>query len=161
MSINRILVATDGSPTARTAVKWAGELAKSLGAEVILVHSFESSPYYPATMTVAVYLPVDAAQRQEEAARDLAGWMQPLHDAGVWCRSLLTEGRPARTILDAAAREKADLIVMGTRGHSGLAELVVGSVARDVSHHATIPVVVVPPAMAVHATRREAATATT
>jgi nucleotide-binding universal stress UspA family protein len=53
-------------------------------------------------------------------------------------------GGPAPVIAEAAAREKADIIVTGTRGHTALAGVIVGSVAQRLLHVAPCPVLVVP-----------------
>jgi nucleotide-binding universal stress UspA family protein len=56
----------------------------------------------------------------------------------------LVQAEPAKAITETAAREKFDLIVMGTHGRSGLAHLALGSVAERVVRHAPCPVLTVP-----------------
>ncbi len=142
MAIKRILVATDGSATAEAAVAWAAELAVPLGAEVVLISVIDFANCYPGAM----YFPADETQMRDRLDKDLNGaWSEPMRQAQVSFRTLVREGSPPAVIVETAAAEKADLIVMGSRGHGGLSELVLGSVARHVTHHARTPVVIVPP----------------
>ena len=145
MAVQRILVATDGSHTSRAAVVWSCALARSVGGEVVLMHAFDINTFYPATAAMPVYLPIDTDEMRARARADVADWAQPLHDAGIPYHTLLRDGRPADAILDVAGEEQVDLIVMGTRGHGGFTELLMGSVAHAVSHHANVPVVMIPP----------------
>ena len=142
MVIKRILVATDGSATAQEAVAWAADLAAPLGAEVVVMSVIDYANVYPAAM----YFPADDTEMRERLDRDLNGaWSEAMRKARVNFRTLMREGRPAGVIVETAVREKADLIVMGSRGHGGLSELILGSVAHHVTHQARTPVVIVPP----------------
>jgi len=67
-----------------------------------------------------------------------------LQERDIDARGLVLPGDSARVILETAAREEVSLIVMGTRGPSNMAELVVGSVSVEVLRHASCPVLVVP-----------------
>jgi nucleotide-binding universal stress UspA family protein len=55
----------------------------------------------------------------------------------------MEDGRPARVIADVADREDADLVVVGRRGRGGIAELLLGSVSHELTHHCDRPVIVV------------------
>jgi len=145
MAIKRIVVATDGSKPAQRAVVWSAELATSLDAEIIAVHAVGTT-YHPAQMASSMYVPADYEAILKKVNETLsAEWCQPLRDAHVRFRCLVRDGAPAEMILRTALDEGADLIVMGSRGHGGFAELLMGSVAHQVSHHARVPVVVIPP----------------
>ena len=63
-------------------------------------------------------------------------------DAAVACKRLLVTGNPAAAIVEVAATEGVDLIVMGTHGRTGLARLVMGSIAEAVLRGAPCPVLV-------------------
>jgi nucleotide-binding universal stress UspA family protein len=142
MAIKRILVATDGSATAQAAMAWAADLAAPLGAEVVVISVIDIAALYPG----ALYLPVSEEQMRERLDKELNdAWTERMRDRGVPFRTLLGEGNPAAVIVKTAVAEKADLIVMGSRGHGGFTELLIGSVAHHVTHHARTPVVIVPP----------------
>jgi nucleotide-binding universal stress UspA family protein len=91
------------------------------------------------------YLTSWAEQLRQEIKESLEGaWSAPLAGSGVTYRTLLEEGRPASVIAAAADRENADLVVVGRRGLGGVAELVMGSVSHELTHHASRPLVIVP-----------------
>jgi universal stress protein A len=145
VSINRILVATDGSTTAEAALAWAADLAAPLGAEILVVSVIDLAKSYPG----AGYIPLDESQMRERLDEELNGvWSERMRMANIAFHTLVREGHPASVIVSTAIDEQADLIVMGSRGHSGLTELLIGSVAHHVTHHARTPVVIVPPSAA-------------
>jgi nucleotide-binding universal stress UspA family protein len=142
MTIKRILAATDGSAPAQAAIAWAAEVAAPLGAEVVLLSVVDFANGFPGIL----YMSGDQARMRERLANDLnEAWSASLREARVSYRALVREGRPAAVIVETAAAEEADLIAMGSRGQAGVAELVLGSVARNVLHHARTPVVIMPP----------------
>lgn len=157
MSISRILVATDGSTTAEAALAWAADLAAPLGAEILVISVIEPAKSYPG----AEYVPLDKTQMSERLDEELNGaWPERMRKANIAFRTIVREGHPASEVVSTAIDEQADLIVMGSRGHSGLTELLIGSVAHHVTHHARIPVVIVPPS-AVRAMKPVASAAAT
>lgn len=142
MTISRILVATDGSDTARRAMEFASEMAQTADATVVAVHVFE-----PLALLGHVAPPVDFASHEADAARVLQEvWCAPLAAAGVSFTSTVVEGAPVAAIADLARSTGADLIVVGSRGLSEARKLLVGSTSSGLLHEAGIPVVVVPPA---------------
>jgi adenylylsulfate kinase len=135
----KILLATDGSPDAAAALRYARDLAWRDEAMVVLVHAFEPVPRYlgdPWEERVTV--------RHIAGAREVAsGAAQALQEAGVDVIVEVLEGPPADAILKVADVRACDLIVMGSRGHGALASLLLGSVSHRVLAHARIPVMVV------------------
>ena len=143
MTTRTIILGIDGSAGARAALKWAVEYAPPLDAEVIVVHSMDVTMPVPAPTIDAAPFVVD-----DELRGDMRGalhdWCAPLRDAGVPYRAELYEGNATGAITRLAKETGADLIVVGRRGHGGFAELVLGSVPHSLSHHASVPVVIVP-----------------
>ena len=87
---------------------------------------------------------VEAAEASRKVHGDLARQMAgELTDAGLRTTSELREGDAAGEIIATANTSDADLIVLGTHGWTGVRRFVLGSVARNVLHHATAPVLVV------------------
>ncbi|MCZ7528694.1 MAG: universal stress protein [Acidimicrobiia bacterium] len=145
MSARRIVVGVDGSPGSEAAVRWCVEAAPALEAEVVVVHAVDL-PIYPVPPLGFVLPPQlddEWRARIHETLED--EWCAPLREAGIPYRAVLVEGSPARALLDSVETAEADLVVVGRRGRGGLAELLLGSVSQHVVHHATVPVLVVPP----------------
>lgn len=137
----RIVVAVDGSPTAGRALLWALEEAVARDAAVTVVHAW-SVPYVGASL----YGPSrSGSELYAESSRLLLDEVVAAAGApaGVRVEPVSAEGPPAGVILGAA--EGADLLVMGSRGLGGLKGILLGSVTNQVAHHATCPLVVVPP----------------
>ena len=143
MTTRTIVVGVDGSEGAAAALAWAVAHAPLLDAEVVVVHSMDVTMAMPPPTVAAPPFVVDDSLRA--GMRDaLHEWCAPLRDAGVPHRAELYEGNPVGAITQIAEKVHADLIVVGRRGHGGFAELVLGSVPHSLSHHASVPVVIVP-----------------
>jgi nucleotide-binding universal stress UspA family protein len=140
-----IVVGTDGSETAREAVRQASELASQLGATIQLVSAYEPVPEgrlreerqeVPEDLQWMVNPREDVASTLEEAAEDLK-------QAGVQVDTHAREGDPADAILDVAEEKNADLIVVGNKGMTGAKRFLLGSVPNKVSHHAPCSVMII------------------
>jgi nucleotide-binding universal stress UspA family protein len=143
MTSHRIVVGVDGSAGAARALAWAADHASRLDAEVVVVHSIDVALAIPPPTVAAPPFVIDDRVRADLRSA-LDEWCAPLRDAGIPHRALLYEGNPTAAISQIARDEHADLIVVGRRGHGGFAELLLGSVANSLAHHATIPIVIVP-----------------
>jgi nucleotide-binding universal stress UspA family protein len=142
LKFEKILVPVDFSPHSDKAVEAAVELAKAFGGEVHLIHAYSMpvamvGPYdYQIPANILGDLRDSAARRVDQEAKKLA-------DAGVKANALIAEGVPTQVIADAAEQIGADLIVMGTRGLTGLKHAVLGSVTERTIRHAPCPVLTV------------------
>ena len=137
-----ILVATDFSSHSEQALATAIDLAKRLGAGIRLVHAFDLplpllSPYEVAVPDA--YL----EETRKAAAGRLAEAEERVRAAGLEVESQMREVPAAEAICEAAEAAGADLVVLGTRGHSGLKHLVLGSVAERTLRLAPCPVLAV------------------
>ncbi|HZS35010.1 MAG TPA: universal stress protein [Methylomirabilota bacterium] len=143
-AIRRILHATDYSPASRPALRTAIDLAKALRGELVVVHVL--SPVVVPVLAGEVYLPpatYDELERSARAAaqRHLDRVAQQAKQAGARVSKRLIEGAPvADRIVRAARALRADLIVMGTHGRTGVTRVVLGSVATRVVATASCPV---------------------
>jgi nucleotide-binding universal stress UspA family protein len=140
----RILHATDFSPASRAALARALDLARAQRAELLICHVM--SPFVPMMgegyLTPRMYEEIAASGRQA-AQRQLDALVARARRAGARVRGLLVEGTPFEQIARVARGQKADLVVMGTHGRSGLGRLFLGSVAERVVATSTVPVLTV------------------
>jgi nucleotide-binding universal stress UspA family protein len=141
-TIDRIVVGVDGSKAGDPALDWSLQAGRIHRATVEAVHAW-TLPYITGDVPSLAFdpAPFDAAAHRvlDEAmqAVDATGLARPVVRT-------VTSGGAASVLLQAA--QDADLIVVGSRGRGGFAELLLGSVSQHVVHHASCPVVIVPPA---------------
>ncbi len=139
----RVIVAgTDFSPAAVAAQLWAERLAAARGSALHLVHALRV--YGPPT-DFLVSPPDYTEELQARALARLDEAVQRATDAGANARPAFRLGDPHRELLAAAAELDADLIVVGTRGTTGLEHFLLGSTAERVIERATCPVLTVHP----------------
>jgi nucleotide-binding universal stress UspA family protein len=140
-----IVWATDGSELADGALEHVRELARLHDSRIVAVHANEllqgragGSPVF-----------ADEPELEEKIAKQV----EELRSVGVDARLVIRTGTKdvAKLISDAADEVDADLIVVATHGHGGIAAAVMGSVARALTHTAGRPVLVVPPPKATKA----------
>ncbi len=137
LPIHTILHPTDLSDSARPAFELACALARDYSAELVIVHVVPPARVF-APDGIAVPFP---AEEPYEALARLAR-LHPV-DPNVRADHRLLDGDPTEEILKAARVVKADVIVMGTHGSSGLTRLLMGSVAESVMRKAPCPVLTV------------------
>lgn len=142
-AIKRIVVGLDGSDGAAEALEWAISLAKMGVAEVVAVHAISVTGYTTDPLGMATIPGIDDARNAAQALFEKE-WCQPLRDANVPHRMVAVDGSAAVAIKTVGDQEDADLIVVGTRGRGGFAELLLGSVGHQLAHHAHRPLLVVP-----------------
>jgi nucleotide-binding universal stress UspA family protein len=138
----RIVAGVDGSPSSISALRWAVRQAALTGAAVDAVMAW----HYPAAAAGYGWAPAGmegSFDFTENAAKVLADAIGAAVDpgSGVPVHARVFEGDPARALLDAC--DGADLLVVGSRGHGGFAEALLGSVSQHCVHHAQCPVVVI------------------
>lgn len=139
MKIEKVLVAVDFSAHSEAAMKLALDLVESFAAELHLVHVFPeplalAPPYGPT-------LPADYGMQIERAAVDhFQQWQEKFCPAGTSVTSYVRRGDASKAIIEAADELDIDLIVMGTRGTTGLEHILLGSVAERTVRAAHCPV---------------------
>jgi nucleotide-binding universal stress UspA family protein len=142
--IRRILYAADFSPASRPAFARAIEFAKLARAELTVVHVVNPAIPYVGDGYVAPQLYDQiVTDLQTKAQKQLNQLLAKARAARVKAKGLLVEGVPHDRITRAARANRADLIVMGTHGHTGLARMILGSVAARVVATARCPVLTV------------------
>jgi nucleotide-binding universal stress UspA family protein len=142
----RILIPTDGSPTANKAVKAGIELAKMLGARVTgyyAVEPIETSIYGEGYMFSSPSRARLENHAKAVGRRHLAKMARLARAAGVRFDSVCAKAQtPYDGIVDTARRKFCDAIVMGSHGRRGIAAMVMGSVTNKVLAKSRIPVLV-------------------
>lgn len=141
MKLKSIMCPTDYSSFSEAALGYASLLASESGARLYIVHVDEEFPTY-----VPGYggygISVEPTDQQEKEARAMLERVVPtIPDVQYEHRFLI--GAPEREILTFAKKENVDLIVLGSHGRTGLARVLMGSVAEGIVRHATCPVLTV------------------
>ena len=140
-----IVVGTDGSQTATTAVDEAVRMAAAVGARLEIVSAYEPVPS-SRLREEAQHAPPDvqwAIGPREDVESLLADCAQRAEAAGVSARTHARQGDPADAILDVAEETGADLVVVGNKGMTGAKRFLLGSVPNKVSHHAPCSVLII------------------
>lgn len=142
-TIARILVPTDFSVVSELALEYAITVASRFGASLHLLHVVDD-PFVGGAFGSEVYITSVPAMRVhlvDEAASKLSRLLW--HCQSVAARREVRVGRPADVIREAAEEHACDLIVMGTHGRTGMAHLLLGSVAERIVREAPCPVLTV------------------
>lgn len=137
-----IVVGIDGSDGAARALRFAAEEASLRGADLRIVAVWNVPAAYYAGEAMAPAMPIDhfgksmqtTAERQVEEC--LAGYPD------LKTHLIVTEGTPAQVLVEKS--ERAEMLVVGSRGLGGFRGLMLGSVGQQCAHHANCPVVIVP-----------------
>lgn len=129
-----ILVPTDFSECAQEALEYALQLAKHLDARVCIVHAF----LVPIVGWEGAWaFPADALTQIETDARDkLKAALDKARETLPTITATFFDGDPREAVPKVALQIKADLIVMGTHGRTGLSRVIMGSVTESVIRHA-------------------------
>jgi len=134
----RILVPLENTPYDAAILTHVRQLARATGASLLLIHVADG---WAARNMAQLEL------RESEELRSDRDYLKRTADAlerdGYKVDALLAGGDPVKEIIDAAMRERCDLIAMSTHGHRFLKDVIFGSVAEGVRHRCTIPVLLV------------------
>ncbi len=146
----QIVLGVDGSEASERAVAVMADLAAQLRSAVTVVHAVADAmmimpPVAPTEAMITPPLVTEEAMRElEQAGQEvLARTAERFHRAGVTCTTRLEHGPAAAHIVDIARTTGADLIVLGSRGHGKLEELLLGSVSDAVVREAHCSVLIV------------------
>jgi nucleotide-binding universal stress UspA family protein len=151
--MKKILIALDYDPAAEKIAEKGYDLAKSMNAEIILLHVVSEPLYY----TSANYSPImgyegfnnlDMVQltnvdELKKAAQNFLN-MSKQHLGDDSIQTIVVEGEFEESIVGAAKEMNADIIVMGSHGRRGLDKLLLGSVTEQVLHKTDIPLFIIP-----------------
>ena len=139
MKIKKILLPVDGSEHSRKAVSYAGDFAKMIEGEILIIHCHRTfpvalgEPYFQETLNKIL----------EQADTVVSPCREILENRNVAYSDQIFEGPADQRIVRVALIENIDLIIMGSRGRTDLGGLILGSVTHKVLHTAPCPVLVV------------------
>lgn len=153
--MKKVLIALDYEPSAEKIAEAGYVIASALKAEVVLLHiiaepSYYSSMEYSPIMGFSGFMDSFDAGLSTEVKENISALAQEFlnksktHLGNENIKTLVTEGAFADSIVDAAEKEKADMIVMGSHNRRGLDKLLMENVAEKVLHLSKIPVMVIP-----------------
>ncbi|MHA1908591.1 MAG: universal stress protein [Candidatus Thorarchaeota archaeon] len=139
VQVKTILVAVDGSEYSEKAVKYGCAIGVPLNAEIILLHVVpmlvSATPYHD-TVSDQPFLALQKVGEDILAKAKKVAGSTPVAD-------LIDHGDPAARIIEIAEERNVDLIIMGSRGLSGIRRLFTGSISDKVANQATCPVMIV------------------
>lgn len=143
MKFNKILIAVDSSSFSLKAARAGFALAHALDAEVALLYVVDRS-------RESVTIDTGPTREQSEVlllkeAQETIEQLIKLFNGNKKLYKFTPEGFPKEEILNIAQEWRADVIVMGTHGRTGLSHFINGSIAEHVVRHACVPVMVIPP----------------
>lgn len=151
--MKKILIAIDYDPTAQKVAEEGFELAKTMGAEVVLLHVIADPVYYSSTdyspiMGFTGYLNTDLLQLStiDELKKASLQFLEKtrIHLGDPNIEIIVEEGDFAKMILKTAKHLNVSTIVMGSHSRKWLENIVMGSVTNDVLHSSAIPLFIVP-----------------
>ena len=142
IQVERILVPIDFSDYASAVVEWATHLAKEHDSAIVLLHVYHLPVEFQ--QVEGAYLPADFwSTVKDEARRALDEYGYKIREQGIEVEMVVREGYPATIIEEEVERQNADMIVIGSRGRTGLKHLLLGSIAERVVQKAPCPVLTV------------------
>lgn len=143
MALRTILVGCDLSPASDQALDRAAAIAAAHGARIVLVHAEpEDAPVGEVDPETQRRIGEVTAQVRARDARELADRLARLEARGVPAELTSRAGPPDEVLARAAAERAADLIAIGSQGHTGIARMLLGGVAASTIRHATCDVLV-------------------
>lgn len=143
--VTKILVPVDFSDNSQKIFKTAVNVAKKFGAELICIYVVQDFTDYDGFAIEHMPMMQFHDEMQASAKKKMAEFMRENSRHDLACSSIVLAGDVGEEIVSFAAKEKIDLIVIGTHGYKGLDRILFGSVAAQVVKTAACPVLTVNP----------------
>ena len=149
--LSKILVPLDGSPTSMEAADYAIMLSTLHHAQIVLLYVLNVAEYYSSLQFFEVKQPIESKEIIEEAKKEANKWFNIVNKKineklgkQIELETYITISQSTvKSILDFAEEKNVDLIVLGTRGRSGIKKLLLGSIASGIVTYSSCPVTVV------------------
>jgi universal stress protein A len=142
--VRSILVPVDFSDCSLAGLKYAVKFAKDVGARIIVLHVTDLGPVMMTTSCGDYHSPVYLNAAQRRCGDRMQAFLKRVDFDGVLVDTFAVAGYCPAAIYEAAARQRADLIIISTHGRTGLRRALIGSVAEGTVRYAGCPVLVVP-----------------
>ncbi len=139
-NIKKILVPIDFSDYSKSSLKYAINYAKHFNASLILVYVIEPVIYPPDFSMGQIAIPTLGLEMDKRAKDELDKLAEKEIPSGVSVKKVIKTGKPFVEIIETAAEENVDLIIIATHGHSGVEHILFGSTAEKVVRKAPCPV---------------------
>ena len=149
--LSNILVPLDGSPTSMEAADYAIMLSTLHHTQIVLLHVVNVAEYYSSLQFFEVKQPIESKEIIEEAKKEANKWFNSVKkkmdeklgtQRNIETHIIISQST-VKSILDFAEEKNVDLIVVGTRGRSGIKKLLLGSTASGIVTYSSCPVIVV------------------
>ena len=137
----KILVAVDGSKDSDEAFETAATFGKQLGGQLLVITVLEDPPSVDFEGRPLDDITPALEKRAEDLLMNYA--IKGRSKYGMTVETAVWHGDPSKTILEVAQERDADMIALGSRGMSGIEELVLGSVSHDVAKRSKLPILIV------------------
>ena len=149
--LSKILVPLDGSPTSMEAADYAIMLSTLHHAQIVLLHVLNVAEYYSSLQFFEVKQTIESKEIIEDAKKEANKWFNIVKKKideklgkQIELETYITISQSTvKSILDFAEEKNVDLIVVGTRGRSGIKKLLLGSTASGIVTYSSCPVIVV------------------
>ena len=140
LDIKKILVPIDFSDYSKSSLKYAANFASKFNARITLIYVVEPVIYPPDFSMGQIAIPSVNAEWDTKAKEELEKLGEQEIPEGVKVSTIIKTGKPFLEIIDTAAEENIDLIIIATHGHSGVEHILFGSTAEKVVRKAPCPV---------------------
>ncbi len=161
--VNKILVPTDFSPLAESALKFAVEISKTTGAGILLAHVLEPPSASYGSLDVSGQIETEQQINEEmiftkvlvdRVKLNLQKLSQEYSKEGAKVHYKVYFDSPYKGIMDRVTEDDVDLIIMGTKGATGMREILVGSNAEKVVRNAKVPVIAIKSETDIHSPKK-------
>jgi nucleotide-binding universal stress UspA family protein len=138
--IKKILVPIDFSDYSKNSLKYSVNFAKSFDASLIIVYVVEPVIYPPDFSMGQIAIPAAGLEMDKRAKEEMDKLAEKEIPSGVKVLKIVKTGKPFLEIIETAAEEDVDLIIIATHGHTGVEHILFGSTAEKVVRKAPCPV---------------------
>jgi nucleotide-binding universal stress UspA family protein len=139
-SIKKVLVPVDFSDYSKSSLRYAVNFAKHFNADICLVYVVEPMVYPPDFSMGQIAIPSVDIEMDKRAAEELSNLAKKEIPPEVKFKTIVKTGKPFVEIIETAAEEDVDLIIIATHGHTGIEHVLFGSTAEKVVRKAPCPV---------------------